>query len=249
MHNFPLLKNIDVEVEFDRFVPTFNNGCKIQNLLGDHSSLNLNADYFFPEDNFIVELKCMENDIIDNKDLRDRVIRCYLHYGYSEYDAEGYLYRNDIMPTKVKERFFSTAIKSMICQVKKANQQIAKTKQTLKLPNAHGMLLYANNKNYSLVPEAALVIIDKVLRDLRPRHIDCYVYFTPNISHNNSSGFRVKYWIPTYAPDKKYLGDFVDRLGKKWIEYYIKNQQIIFDTLIVEKNTPEVLRSKPIKNK
>lgn len=53
---------IDIEPEFNKFVPTFRNGKLVRDLVPDQPDMALNADYYFPDDHVIAELKCMETD-------------------------------------------------------------------------------------------------------------------------------------------------------------------------------------------
>ena len=52
---------IDIEPEFNKFVPNFRNGKLVRDLVPDQPDMALNADYYFPDDHVIAELKCMEH--------------------------------------------------------------------------------------------------------------------------------------------------------------------------------------------
>ena len=53
---------IDIESGFARLVPTFRNGQIVRDLMPDRPSMKSNADYYFPDDCVIVEIKCMQAD-------------------------------------------------------------------------------------------------------------------------------------------------------------------------------------------
>jgi hypothetical protein len=51
---------IDIEPAFDRLVASVRGGRLVRELMPAAPNLPLNADYIFPEDDVIAELKCLE---------------------------------------------------------------------------------------------------------------------------------------------------------------------------------------------
>ncbi len=84
---------IDIEPEFNKFVPTFRNGKLVRDLVPDQPDMALNADYYFPDDHVIAELKCMETDSEDS--YPQRVSEAFTHFRYSGSDLMGFLFRGE----------------------------------------------------------------------------------------------------------------------------------------------------------
>lgn len=80
----------DIEPEFTKFVPTFRNGQIVRDLMPDQPAMALNADFYFPNDRVVVELKCMERDSRDT--YPERVVRAFTHFGYTGCELMGFLY-------------------------------------------------------------------------------------------------------------------------------------------------------------
>ena len=84
---------IDIEPEFNKFVPNFRNGKLVRDLVPDQPDMALNADYYFPDDHVIAELKCMETDSEDS--YPQRVSEAFTHFRYSGSDLMGFLFRGE----------------------------------------------------------------------------------------------------------------------------------------------------------
>ena len=78
--------HFDIEPTFNEFVRTFRSGKAVRELLTNPSNLPLNADYLFPEDKIIAELKCLEKNPIELLDWGLRVSRAFRAAGYTGSD-------------------------------------------------------------------------------------------------------------------------------------------------------------------
>ena len=67
-------KHIDIEPSFDGFVSTFRSGRLVRELISPLSKMPLNAGYFFPNDNLIAELKCLQKNPVEGQDWPSRLI-------------------------------------------------------------------------------------------------------------------------------------------------------------------------------
>jgi hypothetical protein len=166
--------HIDVEATFDRFVSTFRGGRSVRDFLTERSKLPLNADYFFPKDNIVAELKCLEKNPTESLDLGRRTARAYAASGRTGSDFFGYLFRGEPMPADVKSKISNWVRESIRSVVKKGNRQIRATKRFLS-KNAKGLLLIANDNNYGFGPDVMTAIVGDAATRLGDNHVDALV--------------------------------------------------------------------------
>lgn len=179
--------------------------------------MTLNADFYFPEDRVVVELKCMETDCRDA--YPERVARAFAHFGHTGSEVFGYLFRGEPMPEPVARRLRQQIANPLRQALRKANRQIAATKHQLNIDDAFGLAVFANNDNFGLRPGEALAILGNAALGLSRCHIDGLVYMTPNVYHYTGDDIARSVWIPLYAEGKESLADFVNPLGTAWIDY------------------------------
>src|SRR5690606_15362832 len=145
-------KPIDIEAEFTKFVPTFRSGRIVRDLLPNQPAMVLNADYFFPDDGIVVELKTMEKDSSEPMLFAERLVRSYQHLGYTGSDVIGYLFRGEAMPIEVAAQLKLQLANPLRQAIRKANKQNAATKRLLRIENGYGLVVFANDKNFGLRP-------------------------------------------------------------------------------------------------
>lgn len=214
---------INVEQEFDNFVNSFRSGKRVSDIIQSIPPGCLNADYFFESDDVIAELKCLESDPTDGTAFAKRVAKAYSHFGYSGSDAMGYLFRGEEMPENVAKRLRNQAKRPIVKALEKANKQIRSTKILLERPRAWGLALIANDNNFGISPAYALEILSNGALNIKDRHIDGIVYFTPNVYHNSGEDIARQYWIPVYEAGREEFSDlFVNDLGRAWLDHLEK---------------------------
>lgn len=153
---------IDIESEFSTFVPTFRDGMLVRDLIPDQPVMALNADFYFPESQVVVELKTMQTD--SRNGYPERLVKAYTHFGYTGSDLMGFLFRGEPMPERVAARIRSQIANPLRQAMRKANKQIAATKRHLGVDSAHGLAIFANDSNLGLKPREALSILRARLR-------------------------------------------------------------------------------------
>jgi hypothetical protein len=104
-----------------------------------------------------------------------------------------------------------------------ANQQIRESKETHNVPNAKGLLLLANDGNYSIEPEHMGLILAKHLNRGNYPHIDTVLFFTVNMAvqvHGDDAISRL--WIYFYreAPNQGVPVAFMDNMGVAWASFF-----------------------------
>lgn len=238
---------IDTELEFTRFVPTFRDGQLVRKLLPDQPAMVLNADFLYRADGVVVELKCLETDSSDGVSYSQRLVQAFTHFGYTGSELFGYLYRGDPMPPEVSRRLGRSMANPLRNAMRKANKQIAATKRHLVIPNARGLVLFANNGNYGFRPQQALSILSEAVLHLSENHVDGFVYFTPNVYHDIGDDIARTLWTPPYAVGKEDLADFVNPFGRAWIDYYEQFGEPFVDRQENADYTAELMMGTPIK--
>ncbi len=179
-------KHIDVEPAFDCFVPTFRNGKLIRDLMLNRSKMPLNADYLFPDDNIIAELKCLVKNPLEASDWAPRLARAFRSTGHSFTELAGFLFRGEKMPDAVRAKLLHWLRDSIRSVVKRANRQLRASKEEIGRIDASGLLLIANDNNYGFAPEAMVAVIGDAVACLNDNHVDALVYFTPNVFHRRA---------------------------------------------------------------
>lgn len=208
---------IDIEAEFTKFVSTFRGGQIVRDLIPDQPDMVLNADFYFPDDRVVVELKCMETDSRDA--YPERVAKAFKHFGHTGSELMGFLFRGEPMPERVAARLRQQIANPVRQAMRKANKQIAATKHHLKIPDAFGLAVFANDNNFGLTPADALAILSDAALGLSECNVDGFVYMTPNVYHHTGDDIARSVWVPLYAEGKEALGDFVNPFGTAWINY------------------------------
>ncbi|ODR98505.1 hypothetical protein AUC68_08760 [Methyloceanibacter methanicus] len=210
---------IDIEAQFTDFVGTFRQGTKVTDVGVPIPEGALNADFYFPQDHVIAELKCLETDSADATSQAKRVVACFKHFGYSGDALLDCILRGKPVPDRVARRLASIRARSIVDAIKKANKQIGSTKQILDKQNAEGLVLLANDRNLGFDPRQMMAIICKAFPQLSPCHTDCVVYFTPNVYHDRGDGIAYTLWTPIYNVGSEDFSDFVNAIGAAWGDY------------------------------
>lgn len=236
---------IDIEPQFNVSVKEVG-GYLITDLVGKNPNF-LNADYLFPNYEVIAELKCLNEDQIKSKKMREKATRIYNRYakegkapkiptGITRIDC-------DTLPEKFKLEIIELYRSSIHTTLKKANNQIKETKINLNLENHHGLLILANNNHTALSPNIAMSILGNTFSRYTFSSINSVIYFTANLRATHPSIPKDLYvWIQSNRdPSNKCPKQLVHRLKKSWVrnfslktnepvfEYYAENPDAIDD--------------------
>jgi hypothetical protein len=214
-----LPKKIDVESSFTDFVQTFRNAGPLSRFVGKIPSNILNADYYFPQDNVIAELKTIEVDSLDLDTFNRRVMASYKWLGYRFEDYLEWLSGNAYFPDEVSRRLSSTISRPIIESVKKAHKQIASSRKLLCRKDASGLILVANSGNTGFEPTRIMSTILRGFDIVEEKQNNAIVYFTPNVYHDLGDEVPYEIWVPIANEQGDDLQAFVDDLGKAWFDY------------------------------
>jgi hypothetical protein len=213
---------VDIESTFNQFV-NFYGGKQVANMF-ENPITTPNADYYFPEQNVIAELKCFENDMAsgDGFERMEKLFESWLSRGLIK-DDEFFKMAFGVIPYPqqcIKELWASIR-KSIDYVLDKAAKQVRETTQLLGKPDASTLLLLCNDGNYGLTHAEYMAMICDLMVHKYANEVDGFVYFTYNqTAIIPGSDIDKQLWTASYsdsAPDK--VVDFVDDLGAKYYKF------------------------------
>jgi hypothetical protein len=216
---------IEVEKTFTDFVRTFRSGDILPHFVSSIPTNTLNADYYFPNDNVIAELKTLEIDALDLETIDRRIMASYKWLGYKLCDYTDFLFGKKYLPDDVNKRVFSTISRPIIDCVRKANKQIISSRRLIGKPDAKGLVLIANSGNFGFPPVQLMNVVLEGFDRLTDRKRDGIVYFTPNVYHDMGDGVPYELWVPIANEHGDELQEFIDDFGKAWFDYREKTAQ------------------------
>jgi len=213
-------KFLDVESEIATLIEGFRGGRIVRDLIPDAPSMPLNADYYFPNDNIIAELKCLNVEINDPKKLADRLFSVCEGLGYAPQETLLIALGERPIPQHVARKVINKSSNYIRKALRKANRQIRATKGELNIPYASGLVIIANENNTYHTPQEIFQIMFQELRSISDNHIDGLIYMTPNLYHQfEDDDVARSLWLTAYKHRNDELANFVDALGKAWGEH------------------------------
>jgi hypothetical protein len=211
---------IKVEPTFNSFAETFRNAGPLIKFLQEIPQGLENADYYFPNDEVIAELKTLESDAHDPVLFGQRIIRSVELCGYNFQDYMGWLERKENFPPEVTARLSAMIARPIRECIKKAIRQIDVTRRILGKPEAKGLVLLANSGNYGLSAPILMSVASREFAACAKTGLDGLVYFTPNVlNYIGDEGIGYELWVPVANNAGDQLQDFIDELGKAWFDY------------------------------
>lgn len=214
---------IPVEEAFNEFVVRVG-GKLVQELMPRTQPLPRNADYFFPQDCVVAELKCLEKDLFQDDKYKRKLSKLY-----EKWVLRGLIRPLDSQDDKISlpeecgQEMLRLARRTVEDRVRSADRQISETKLFLNVPQAKGLLLLANDGNYSFESANIMYLTGQILMARGERSsIDGFVYLTVNMPATIPESERSwMVWTPAYkAPLNEGLAQFVDKLGAQWASFY-----------------------------
>jgi hypothetical protein len=218
---------VDIRRSFADFVELYG-GQVTDQTIEPKPNLPENADYIFRGESVIAELKCLEEDLELKQDfinkrialvekwLRDKIIEPPQVSGPMIYTKE--------LPEECQRDLKNLYGRTIKTHIRKANAQIRQSVVDFDMPAAKGLLLLANDGNYTLEPQNVLVILLRILNrdDLFP-FINTIVYFTPNMAVRMPDGSIGPLWMHVWRD--KSIGiplEFLNALGAGWAAFHGK---------------------------
>lgn len=208
----------DPETYVDGFIQ-FAGGERIIKTSGANDPTN--ADYFFQNDNVIIELKILKTDFLEsNKDKLELARKEALKK--IKITPEMILGTVKSYPKELFDAEFRVIRDALQRRTKDANKQIKKSKTLLNAANAKGVVIFLIDGFYSISPFLTIELLYEPLsRQFSAVDSMIFLNFRRKVTLNLDDG-PYDYFI--YQPRFKetpsnQFADFIDRLGKKWFEY------------------------------
>jgi hypothetical protein len=210
-------------------------GDLVSNLLTDRAKLPDNADYVFPEDNVIAELKRLERDHNESEIFRQKLTHLYqklmlqgkvpVIYGTRQIEL-----RN--LPEESALKFVSLYREPIRQRISKANKQIKSTKRLLKMPDAFGLLILVHDGDYSITPESVLNLSSRCLNGNIFSSIHNLIYLSGNMvvtRPGDPMGYRV--FLPAFRDANRSIAkDLIDKLNVGWRNELAKISEMPMNT-------------------
>lgn len=218
---------IDIEQELNEVVVTLG-GMRVDQIVGKNPPFR-NADYVFPNEPCVVELKCLEKDQMPEfPDKLAELIHDWIRKGVIPPLPPGRsIVETKDLPIDCQRQAAKIYRKPLLDVLDNANQQLRATKKHLDMLDSPGLLLLANNDNKLLELDPLLYSLASALKadqtgKRRDTSINQIVYFTANlpmVGPNPNMDYHV--WLPLRIDqndDRLIL--FTEQLGKAWIAHY-----------------------------
>ena len=197
-------------------------GSLVSDLLPPNENRESNADYVFQQHGVIGELKRLERDQDDNPDMaakrnalyqkwiRERKRGVPIVYGRAVLDVRK-------LPSDCAMEIISLYREPIARRIRKANEQIKSTRKLLKMPGATGVLLLAQDGDYSIGPDAILNLAARCLKGNRFSGIDDVVCFNALPARLAGDPLGYMFWIHSSRDSSRAMPHaLIDSLQEAW---------------------------------
>jgi hypothetical protein len=214
----------DVEYQFTSFVRGFG-GEVVADLLPRGKPPPLNADYFLFGREVVAELKCLEQDYFRDARVGEKLAKLA-----NEWVRAGLLgleqiatgrFSTETLPETCALQAISVFAKPLKAAVIHANKQLKATKTHFQLPRAKGLLILANDGNFSLNPELTMHVLGRLFRE-HFSAIESYIYFAPRLVTKIAGVTdQGRIWIsgPTRGAGTGVSSELMKRIEEGWHRY------------------------------
>jgi len=160
-------------------------GSLVSDLLPAGVDLPKNADFVFQQYGVVAELKRLEKDQSEDREMAAKIQQLYQNWivrrkavpvGYGRFKLN---VRN--LPPDCANEIISLYREPIARRIRTANRQIKSSKRTLEMEDAIGLLLLAQDGDYSIGPEAVLNLASRCLKGGQFRGIDDIIHFNANV--------------------------------------------------------------------
>lgn len=231
--------HVNVEEAFNEFVKEFG-GELVSELVGKNLTFD-NADYLFRNEAVVAELKCLEKDTFraeEHKRKLNELYKKWLREGTIKPLGFGrFVINTQDLPLKCQHDVANLVKPPVERIVKKASNQIKQTKAHFSLPHAKGLLLLANDGNYSLEADAVMYTLHRILKTQYPS-INSVVYFTVNMDASMPGVDRdMLVWVNANRDlVEEVPKDFMARLGDGWMKFFARKIGENIPKIVIDDN-------------
>lgn len=184
-----------------------------------------NADYWFPADNVVAELKCMSDDYFADGTFMEWLNRAYQSWVTRGLAPRFYTKTAKVNLANLDQQCYREVLgfikKRVERSFKSASKQIQATKTSQGMVNAKGLLLLVNDGNYGVVPSMFESITARSLPKFSG--INTVIYFSVNMPMNSATvDMDVLPWcIWSKASIRPPVpSDFLDRVMNAWNKHH-----------------------------
>ena len=210
-------KAIDIRSTFAAFVRKY--GGIVSDDTPQRADQPKNADYIFHAQRVVAELKCIENDKLDDPNVCQQIESCLERWGIPRSAKIGEIQQVDLsrLPTECAKELADIKKKPLRDIVESASRQIKTSKSRLALPEYQGLLLLANDGDFSLPRPALLQLLSEVLNG-SGSGINSFVLFTVNLTCSvPGSALSSLVWNYGHPKRDRNIDDaIIMDIGQKW---------------------------------
>jgi len=217
-----LLKLLDIEKEFDSLVRKID-GQRVDEIIGI-SPNHPNADYLFDDDNIIIELKCLQDNKLNDKNISKKISLLYKKWNSQGHTVklsqDGWRATVSNLSQEQSKEILKIYAKPIRKQIIKGNKQIKITKEKLDKPNHKGVLVLANDGNLAIDPQHIYAILGHILGDSYSS-INAVIFFTANyLGRANFTNVDTLAWVNLNRPNREPVCDsFFEKLQFGWVKH------------------------------
>jgi len=221
-----MTNHINIEEEFNSFVSSVS-GRQVSELVGNSPSFS-NADYIFESDQIVAELKCLEDNKLNDKNISNKLTKLYLRWRSEGHNISlthnGWRGSINGLTKEQSLQVLKVYAKPIRKRIIKANKQIKETKKALGCENYKGILLIANDGNMALDIEHVHAIINYILGKSYSG-INAVVFFTVNQrAKADFTDAEVAFWGSFNRPGFESISEeFFRRLSSGWRSHISKS--------------------------
>jgi hypothetical protein len=185
------------------------------------------ADYWFPSDLVVAELKLLSKNYFDDQNYKDWLRRRYDDWVNRR--LAPVIYGSGVinlgsLPTECGQEVISFLRDRLDRTLKQANSQIKTTRTTLGVEHAQGLVILVNDGNVALPPGMVVSILARSLRS-KFSAINGVVHFSANMrSELQGIDKDLFYWcnLGVGSVRPAIAQPFMERLREAWIAHHAK---------------------------
>lgn len=213
-------ERIDVRREFGACIAKMG-GVVTDDALMGRANNPKNADFVFPDDGIVAELKCLEVDWAD--ELAAHAPKCtedWIQRGKLKRIA-GTVNLPDLPPALVREivKPFRDRVQRNV--LVEANKQIKQTRKDVGRPTDKGLLVVVNDGNRALAPDMMAHLLMPLLNAGLYSAINTVIYMTVNEPVKAPAPFvKAQFWAPWSIKGKDSVSEeFLRRFADAWMAH------------------------------
>lgn len=198
-------------------------GVQVKDIVGGSPGFD-NADFLFKTDNVIAELKCLDEDLINDPQFIQKATAIHLDDLQRSGELASVTFGDALVTTQGRTPEFIKAIRGLYYEplrrsIKKANKQIKVTAEKLGIENAMGLLVVANNNHSALDPWHALELLKEAFRRETFSGINSVLYLSAGQSIEVDWATRqldvvIEYRVPNKLEIDRW---FIKRFNQVWM--------------------------------